>query len=155
MRNKTLAFLTLLISCLMTANSYAGKDGEFCEGKARHHHAKHSMPMHNKMIKRLDLSEEQQQQFKALHEQNRPKMQEQHAALRENHRQLHELIASGGYTEEKAARLTERHGQIAAELARLRTAEMAQLYALLTPEQQKEFANFEFKDHHGKDRRKD
>lgn len=150
MRNKIPAYLTLLACALLAMNSYAGKDGQDRDDKERHgHHMKHFMPMH-KMMKHLDLSEEQQQQFKSLHEKNKASYQEQHEALRKNHKQMHELIASGGYTEDKASQLAEQHGEIAAELARLRVAEMAKLYALLTPEQQKKFSSFHSENHHGK-----
>ncbi len=141
MYKKILSPLTLLAACLLTTGAYAGKDGgPACEGKDRHaHHEKHFMPMH-KMTKNLDLSEEQQKQLKALHEENGPKMQAQHEAMQEKHKQMHELIASGGYTEDKAAQLAEQQGAIAAEMARLRAAEMAKFYALLTPGQQQKFS---------------
>lgn len=152
MRNKILISLTLCAS-LLAANSHAGKDDPAaCDGRHKHpHHAKHFMPMH-KMMKQLDLSEEQRRQFKAIHQENKAQYRAQHEALRENHRQLHELIASGNYSEEKASQLAEKHGEAAAEMARLRAAETARLYALLTPEQQKKFSNFRFEDHHGKDK---
>lgn len=157
MRNKILVSLTLSAS-LLAANSYAGKDDPAtCDDRHKHsHHAQHFMPMH-KMMQQLNLSEEQRQQFKTIRQESKAQYRAQHEALRENHRQLHELIASGGYTEDKASELADRHGEITAEMARLRAAETARLYALLTPEQQKKFSNFRFEDHHGKDkaRRKD
>lgn len=152
MRNKTLAYLALSAS-LLAANSYAAKDDpEACDGTHKHsHHAKHFSPMH-KMMKQLDLSEDQRQQFKTIRQGNKAQYRAHHEALRENHRQLHELIASGGYTEDKASRLAEKHGEIKAEMARLRAAETARLYALLTPEQQKKFSTLGFEDHHNKDK---
>lgn len=156
MRKQTLAYLILLACSLLTANAFAGKDDTVaCEGKDRHgHHMKHFMPMH-KMMKHLDLSEDQRQQFKSIHQENKAQYQAQHEALRENRRQLHELVASGDYTAAKASQLAEKHGELAAEMTRLRTAEMARLYALLTPEQQKKFSSFKPEDHHGKGRHKD
>jgi protein CpxP len=153
MYKKILSCLSLLAACLLVANVYAGKDGPACEGKGWHaHHAKHFMPLH-KMTKKLDLSEDQQQQLKALHEENRPKLQAQHDAMRENRKQMHELITSGAHTEDQAAQLAEQHGALAAEMARLRAAEMAGLYALLTPEQKEEFSamKFERKKHRSED----
>jgi Spy/CpxP family protein refolding chaperone len=144
MHTRIPAYLTLITCALLATNSYAGKDGDVCEHKERLHHVKHSRPTH-KMVKHLDLSEEQQKQFKAVQQKNKASYEVQNQALRDNHKQLHELVAAGGYTEEKAAQLAKRHGEIAAELVRLRTAEMAQLYTLLTPEQQKKFSSPESK----------
>lgn len=150
---RTLRHLSLLTACMLAANAHAGKDDATCDHKERHaYHAKHFMPMHNKMIKGLDLNEEQQKQFQALRDESKTQHRMQYQALRENHQQLHELIASGGYTEDKAALLAKQHGDIAAELTRLRAAEMAQLYTLLTPAQQKKFSTmkFEHKERHPK-----
>jgi periplasmic protein CpxP/Spy len=148
MRNKTLPFLALLACSLTATPSFAGKDRHDCPDKQRHgHHMKHFTP--HKMIKRLDLSEEQQQQFKAIHEENKTQYRAHHQALRENRRQLHELIASGGYTEDQASQLADRHGAITAELARLRASETVRLYALLTPEQREKFSSFKFEDDKG------
>jgi periplasmic protein CpxP/Spy len=145
MRNKALNYLIVLVISLLTANSYAGskKDGEACPHgfHKEWHGGGHFM---HKMTKQLDLSEDQQQQLKALHEQDKPRMEAQHEALRKNHEKMHELITSGGYTEDKASQLAEQQGTITAELARLRAAHMAKLYALLTPEQQKEFSDMKF-----------
>ncbi len=144
MRNKTLAFLTILVMSLLTANSFAGsKDDETCPHgvQKRWHEGGHLM---HKMTKQLDLSEDQQQQLEVLHEQDKPRMQAQHEALRDNHEKMHELISSGGYTQDKASQLAEQEGNITAEMARLRAAHMAKLYALLTPEQQKKFSSMEF-----------
>jgi protein CpxP len=145
MRNKALGYLAILVISLLTANSYAGskKDGEACpHGTHKEWHGGgHFM---HKMTKQLELSEDQQQQLTVLHEENKPQMQAQHEALRENHKKMHELIASGGYTEEKASQLAEQEGAITAEMARLRAAHMAKLYALLTPEQQKKFSTMKF-----------
>jgi Spy/CpxP family protein refolding chaperone len=61
-------------------------------------------------------------------------------------------LIAGGYTEGKAALLAKQHGDIAAEIVKLRAAEMAQLYSLLTPEQQKKFSTmkFEHQERHSK-----
>lgn len=145
MRNKTLSYLSVLVISLLTANAYAGskKDGEICpHGIHKEWHGSgHFM---HKMTKQLDLSEDQQQQLKALHEEDKTRMQAHHEALRENHEKMHELITSGGYTEDKASQLAEQQGTITTELARLRAGHMAKLYALLTPEQQKKFSDMKF-----------
>lgn len=136
------------------ADSYASKDDSRCESKNGAHHVTHFNPM-RKMSERLGLSENQQQQFKTLQEKNRASYQTQRNALRENNRQMHELVASGAYTEEKASQLADKHGEIAAELARLRVTEMAGLYALLTPEQQKKFSSLHSEDRPDKGSPKD
>lgn len=146
MRNKALGYLTVLLISLLTANSFAGskKDGEACPHgfhKEWHGGGHHFM---QKMTKKLDLSEDQQQQLKALHEEDKPRMQTQHEALRENHEKMHELITSGNYTEDKASELAEQQGTITGEMAKLRAAHLAKLYALLTPEQQKKFSAMKF-----------
>src|SRR5688500_18530897 len=145
MRDKALDYLTVLVISLLTANAYAGskQDGEACPHGIHKewHGGGHFM---HKMAKQLDLSEDQQQQLKALHEENKPQLRAQHEALRENHEKMHELIASGGYSEDKASQLAEQQGTITAEVARLRAAHMAKLYALLTPEQQKKFSTMKF-----------
>lgn len=145
MYNKTLRCLILLATSLLAMNVYAGKDGSACDEKESHpKHMKHRMPHENKMVRQLDMSEEQQQQFSALRQENKSKLHVQYEALRDNRRQMHELIASGAYSEEKAAQLAEQQGSITAEMARLRAAEMAKLYSLLTPDQQKKFAAMKF-----------
>jgi Spy/CpxP family protein refolding chaperone len=145
MRNKGLGYLTVLVISLLTANSHAGskKDGEACPHGIHKewHGGGHFM---HKMTEQLDLSEDQQQQLKALHEEDKTRMQSQHEALRENHEKIHGLITSGDYTEDKASQLAEQQGTITAEMAKLRAAHMAKLYALLTPEQQKKFSTMKF-----------
>jgi Spy/CpxP family protein refolding chaperone len=145
MRKMIPAYLILLACALPAMNSYAATDGDHCDGKEGPHHAMHFNPMH-RMTERLGLSEDQQQKFKALQEKNKAAYQTQHEALRENNKQMHELITSGAYTDEKAAQLADKEGEIVTALAKLRATEMAGLYALLTPEQRNKFSSFHSED---------
>jgi protein CpxP len=145
MRNKALGYLTVLVISLLTATAYAGSknDGAACpHGIHKEWHGSgHFM---HKMTRQLDLNQDQQQQLEALHKESKPQLETQHEALRENHEKMHELITSGSYTEDKASQLAEQEGAITAEMAKLRAAHMAKLYALLTPEQQKKFSAMKF-----------
>src|ERR1051326_8633967 len=130
MRKMIPAYLTVRSCALLAVNSYAVNDNIPHEGKEGPHHVMHFDPMH-KMTERLGLSQDQQQKFNALQEKDKAAYQTQYEALRENNAQMHQLITSGAYTDEKAAQLADKQGKIVTELAKLRASEMAGLYALL------------------------
>ena len=160
--NAKALILLLLSGCLLATHVHADKkkdhDTDNRHSCQKEHHAgdhKHAGRFH-KMIKKLDLSDEQHKQVKTVFEENKSQREEQHQALRENRKQMHELIASGGYSDAKAKVLADKQGKLMAEMARQKAAEMAKVHALLTPEQQKKFAEMKFdkKDKHPENKKK-
>lgn len=139
MQNSSLRGFIVLAAWLMAVNGCAHKNDSACDpmGQLPSYITHFMLREKSEMMRRL--SEEQKRQFSMLSQENKQKLQILHEALRENHRQIYGLIASGAYTEEKAARLAEQQGDITAEVAKLNAAEMAGFYAMLTTGQQKEF----------------
>lgn len=92
-----------------------------------------------RMIERLDLSEEQQSQVGDIMNSARTDA----AADRERVRQIHQEMKSlvQNFDEGRAQELADELGQITARQTYQRTATQAQIYSLLTPEQREQMSS--------------
>lgn len=101
------------------------------------------------MLRQLDLSAEQQKQFRlqrdAEQDANRTLMRE----LREERIALHQLAAAEQYDAKKAAEISERIGRLHAKLALSMAEGQRKMLALLTPEQRAKIKDMPLRPHHG------
>lgn len=106
-----------------------------------HGHGKHRGWDMHAILRKLDLSEEQREQVNSIFKESKPQLREHSAELRDVSKQIHGLALSDNYDEEQVSDLADRKGDIMAEMVKLKTARMAEVYALLTPEQKEELAD--------------
>lgn len=123
-------------------------------GPGRAHHAMHRMhgmhDMHGMhgghgghgmlpFLRRLDLSEAQQDKVFSIMHELAPKMREQGKIARKARTDLRELSLSDKFDETKARTLADAQARAHADMALLRAKSTQQVFALLTPEQRKKF----------------
>lgn len=109
-------------------------------GFDRHHHRGMM-----KAVWQLDLSEEQQEQIRALMEQKRETFREQMLAKRETRKALREAITAEPYDAARVQQLAEAKGAAVTERILKRAETSQQIRALLTPEQLTELGNMKSK----------
>lgn len=85
------------------------------------------------------LSEEQQDKLFAIMHAQEPQRRDYEKAARKAREALRELVESDKFDEAKASALAQAEGKAVAALALLRARTDAQVQALLTPEQRKQF----------------
>ena len=111
-----------------------------CEPGARHamfqsEHGRHAGPM--KMLRKLDLTEEQQDKvFEMMHEQ-KPIMRDKMKEIRQTRQVIHDAVMSETYNAEQTNQLADKQGKMVAEMIKMRTNNFNQIYSILTPEQKK------------------
>jgi len=93
-----------------------------------------------RMMKKLDLTAEQEAQIKELRKQDGELISEKYQSMRDSRAQLHEMQKKGDYDEAKVKALTEQGAQAMAEMAQLRARQHHQIMEVLTPEQRQKFA---------------
>ncbi len=136
-----------LVSLTFIQAGFAGHD-EHCD-----RHAKPGMhppkgPMMDKynpmthLLKRLDLSEQQDKQIKQIFEAERSKMQSKHEAKMALMQDLHEVVSQQKFNEQQAKALAEKIGELEAKAAMQKAKTGNKVYVLLTPEQQAKFKLF-------------
>ncbi|MDQ7011774.1 MAG: Spy/CpxP family protein refolding chaperone [Mariprofundaceae bacterium] len=94
--------------------------------------------MHEKfdrMADVLELTDEQRQQFRRIHRQARPKLQEIGEAMQDNREALHRLSPADDDYAAKVARLARKQGELVEKMIRVRSRVRAEVYAILTPDQ--------------------
>lgn len=106
---------------------------------------------HDWWLNKLDLTEEQRQQIKAISDEIKPQLKEKKAELRDISMQIRGLATSDNYDEGQVNELADRKGDIVADLTRLKASKKARVHALLTPEQKEKLADLKQKK---KDKRK-
>lgn len=104
-----------------------------------HKHGKAKAPF-ERMLRRLDLSEEQKEQVARIVNERRSDAQVDRAALRKNHKALHELATSSAYDPQRVRALAETQAQLMADKIVARTDTFRRVYQVLTPEQQAQLA---------------
>ncbi len=91
-----------------------------------------------RMLKRLDLSAEQQDRISALRKQDAGIMAEKFKIMRDSRAQLGDMRMKGEYDEARIKALTEQGAQAMAEMGQLRARQMHEMARILTPEQRKQ-----------------
>jgi periplasmic protein CpxP/Spy len=89
-------------------------------------------------LRGIDLSKEQKDKLAAVMQTQAPQLREQHRAVADAHRALHELALSAAFDDAKAAALAQTLGQALAKAALQRARTDQQIVALLTPGQRQQ-----------------
>lgn len=92
------------------------------------------------LAKKLDLSEEQQVQIKALQQEYRPEKQDMRAKMKAMHESLQALDVEAADYDQQLNQLAESAAVEAAQQAKNRILLMGKIKAVLTQEQREEFA---------------
>ena len=100
-----------------------------------------------RMIKKLDLNEKQTKQVRAIVDQSRDKFRDIKDDMRDNRRELFDMVSNGKVNKSKARKLADAQGKHMADMIMLRISTKADIYQVLTPEQ-REKAN-ELRDTYG------
>lgn len=109
-----------------------------CEPGARHamfqsEHGRHGGPM--KMLRKLELTEEQRDKvFELMHEQQ-PAMRDKMKEMREARKATHDVVMNDEYDSKQVSLLADKQGKLTAEMIKMRTKNFNQIYSMLTPEQ--------------------
>ncbi len=89
-----------------------------------------------RMLRGLDLTDEQRDRVFAIQHANAPAMRDQAKVLRGARSEFAKLALSGEYDEAKVKEIADRNAQAISAMAQLRAKSMNEIYRVLTPEQQ-------------------
>lgn len=92
------------------------------------------------MMRGLDLSEAQRDQIFELMHKQQPILREKMKEVRKGREALRAAATSGSYDAQKTRALADAQAKLIADLIVMRTETLGRMHALLTPEQQKKFA---------------
>lgn len=143
---KTLKVLVAgsLLSLALVQVGFAG-DKEHCDrhGKHARHHQTGAMKHHHnpmlRLLSKLELSEQQDQQIKQILEAEKPEMRTQRQAKIGLMHELHEVVSQSSFDDKKAEALASKIGDLAKASAMQKAKTGSKIYATLTPEQQQKF----------------
>lgn len=125
--------VALITFSLLGAFTAYGRHGD---GPGKHHHGREGAGFPFKILKALDLTDEQQKQVDAVWESRRETMKTLRGELRTTHREIMDkLLAPGEVTAADLAPQTERATQLEAQLFNERLALGLDIRQVLTPEQ--------------------
>jgi Spy/CpxP family protein refolding chaperone len=138
---------SLALAAPIAAQAWGGGDRS---GHGRHAGAMHKHGHHGhhgdwqkggqRMMRGLDLSDEQRGKLAELRKAQAQAMGEQMKTTREARRELHKLGFSADYDEAKVRQLSERIAQATGTMVALRTKGAHDFFQVLTPEQRQKFA---------------
>ena len=89
----------------------------------------------NRMTKKLDLSDEQRQQVKAIFDASQAERQALHENMQQNRETLRNLMASDNPVEADIRAIAETQGQLKADMIMMKTQTKLAIHAVLTDEQ--------------------
>lgn len=92
-------------------------------------------PMLGYYVHKLDLTDAQQAQVKAIMAKEKPALQPLMLQVAQGHSQLRDLVMSGSFDEAKARELASQQSQVMTELAVQHARIAAEMVQVLTPEQ--------------------
>jgi periplasmic protein CpxP/Spy len=92
-------------------------------------------PMLGYYVHKLDLTETQQAQVKAIMVKEKPALQPLMLQVAQGHSQLRDLVMSGNFDEAKARELAAQHSQTITELAVQHARIASEMVQILTPDQ--------------------
>ena len=145
MKRKHLIIAALLATTGAITTSavvHARYDG-YCQHGSKHHSmsdfgGKGGMGGMHRMLRGLDLSDEQEDKiFEIMHAQQ-PKAREKKQLLRKSRQELHAATMTTKYNARTVRKLAETHSQLMADLIVMHAETGNKIYALLTPEQQQQ-----------------
>lgn len=135
-----LAGTVLVASGIGVANARPDGNCPQRDGMTQTGYHNHDKRPFERMLRRLDLSEQQRAQVEQIVAESRTAAQTDRGALRENHQALHDLATSTAYDAQRVRGLAEAQAQRKADRIVARTETFHRVYQVLTPEQQAKFA---------------
>jgi Spy/CpxP family protein refolding chaperone len=91
--------------------------------------------MHGERLRRLGLSEAQQDQIFKIHHDQAPEMRERIKAVRRAHQELRQAAKALPFDRDRARQLADTEAKAVAQIALMRTETMSRVRAVLTEEQ--------------------
>ncbi len=88
-----------------------------------------------RMANKLDLTDDQSTQIKAIVEQSKQQMSDQHDKMQENRKQLRALMQQSPLNEAEVRKIADTQGDLKADMIVLRAQQHATIHAVLTDEQ--------------------
>lgn len=98
---------------------------------------------HPRMLERLNLSEAQETEIRALHEQARTASEQYFEQMKTTHEQLKAIVQAGTFNEEQARQLLADKAKVSTELEIIRLRTDSAIYNKLTAEQKASLAQLE------------
>ena len=139
----TLAICIITVGSI-TANAYQGMRGgcdqlgmagsECGENEWQGNH--HQQNRHEKVAELLELSDEQQEQIKAIREEGRSATQAMREDMREYQEQMRQLKDEATFDENAIRTIAEEKAKIQVEMAVAKARMHSQIHQIMTPEQQ-------------------
>ncbi|WP_323017321.1 Spy/CpxP family protein refolding chaperone [Castellaniella sp.] len=138
---RTFSALALAAAIIAAPLAVNAASGPHAEGARHHQKADHQARQHgDRWLRGLNLSQDQQDQiFKIRHDQEQA-VYDQKKAIKAAAGTLRELSQSDAFDQAKAKQAADTLGQAQGQLALLRAQSMAQIRAVLTPEQRQQMA---------------
>jgi len=124
---KSIIGIGLVTGLAMPALAFPGNRGG-CEGG-------HSERHMQRLAQQLNLTDEQQQKIRAIHEQDRDDFRKIGQQMRDNRKALYRLDTSDAGYEARVKKLARGQGELVERMIVLHSRERAEVRALLTPEQ--------------------
>lgn len=133
MKKFTIGLLITALVALGTIFAFGQQNGEARDGKRmRGHHGRRG---HFRMMKNLDLTDAQKEQFKAIRQAGKEKTKSLRESLRANREQLELVAANGQFNEAQVQAIATQQSGIMAQLIVEKERVKSQIYQILTPEQ--------------------
>ncbi|MDO6564813.1 Spy/CpxP family protein refolding chaperone [Amphritea sp. 1_MG-2023] len=131
-----------LTAGMASAQSDEDRCGDRDEGRHGKHEqmdGKHANKRLHRMAEKLDLTDAQTAQMKALFKDGRDEMKDQRDQIREMHTALRELDVNAADYDQQVAGLVAQAQENTAQMIQMRAQQKKEMFAILTPEQQEEF----------------
>jgi len=136
----------LLFGGLTYANYDSSSDGKRCHTERQQQGWNHKSERHHggpmaqvkHLIKKLDLSEEQETQVRSILETAKPEFKANLQAIRSNHQQLHSLIRGDQFDQKDVQATANSQARLAKELTVLGARVHADIFKVLSEEQREE-----------------
>jgi Spy/CpxP family protein refolding chaperone len=144
------AAAALVAACFATTPAFAS--GEPDAPPAAGHDRAPGMPFGHAPLRRLKLTEAQQDKVFAIMHAQAPQRRDYDKAVRKAHEALRELARADKFDDARANALSRDLGQAIAAQALLQARTEAQIQAVLTPEQREEMRRHRMRGHDGDER---
>lgn len=131
MKKATIAILAIAVLGLGAIFIFAQKDGMKRGGFG----GKFGEGMFLRMAEKLNLTDEQKTQVKAILEDSKTRIKPLMESLRENHKQIENLGTDGTFNEEQVNQIANKQAETTKQLIIEKEKTKAQIFAVLTPEQ--------------------
>ena len=132
MKKFTIGFLVFALVAISTVFAIAQKGDDGWKGKRGFGHR----GGFGRIAEKLNLTDAQKEQVKQINEASRAKVKPLMDALRANRQKMNEATANGQFDEANVTAIAQEQAQISAQLTVEKERAKAQMFQILTPEQQ-------------------